>query len=402
MTIDRYAEERIRSWLLSVAPDRMPDHVLPTTFERTRRLAQTSRRRRWVFRSMRLLPFAFAAGALAIALVAVNLPFAGQELPPGAVNFSLTSTISGQWTSASETAFTVQRDPADNRTYYWRAAIYDRVDMDTWRTSNDTTTTRPRDARLLEGLADDVDEIGRHSVTFTVMPGLFRGATVLSPATPVSVNQDVELTTVGQDGFFASVRRAGDGAYRVTALVAEIGAGDGMLNVSTLRGAGMDYSPELVDLYTAQSEAVLGPNVTALRDEIVATAESTAPYDIAARLVEVLRGPDYTYDTDVRDLDCASISIAECFATFKRGYCQYYATTMAVVLRDLGIPARLVEGFLPGQRDPGTGTELVPMSNAHAWVEVYFPGYGWVAFDPTGGGVAQLPAELPSGPPIEN
>ena len=55
-----------------------------------------------------------------------------------------------------------------------------------------------------------------------------------------------------------------------------------------------------------------------------------------------------------------------------------------------GIPARYVQGFLPGERDAATGTELIRYSNSHAWVEVYFAGYGWITFDPTGGGVGRL------------
>ena len=88
----------------------------------------------------------------------------------------------------------------------------------------------------------------------------------------------------------------------------------------------------------------------------------------------------------------------ECFATFKRGFCQYYAATMAVILRHLGIPTRIAEGFLPGAMDGSNTTERIQFNNAHAWVEVYFPGYGWVTFDPTSPDVAQL-APIPSGPP---
>ena len=79
----------------------------------------------------------------------------------------------------------------------------------------------------------------------------------------------------------------------------------------------------------------------------------------------------------------------ECFARFKEGFCQYYATTMAAILRDVGIPARIVEGFLPGDLDTRTGIETIQFSKAHAWVEVYFPGYGWVRFDPTSPSVSQ-------------
>jgi hypothetical protein len=70
---------------------------------------------------------------------------------------------------------------------------------------------------------------------------------------------------------------------------------------------------------------------------------------------------------------------------------------MTIMLRELGIPARYVEGFLPGGRS--SGLETVLYSSAHAWVEVWFPGYGWVEFDPTGGGIARN-EPLPSGAPV--
>ena len=74
----------------------------------------------------------------------------------------------------------------------------------------------------------------------------------------------------------------------------------------------------------------------------------------------------------------------------KRGYCMYYATAMVMLLRHEGIPARFVEGFLPGER---VGMqETVRTQNAHAWVEVYFPRFGWVTFDPTPRGTPQVSA----------
>jgi len=105
----------------------------------------------------------------------------------------------------------------------------------------------------------------------------------------------------------------------------------------------------------------------------------------------------FHYDLNVNDLECRDLGIAECFARFKRGFCQYYATTMAILLRQEGIPTRLVQGFLPGNRVDGTETLLD--SSTHAWVQVYFPGFGWVDFDPTGGNLARLPT-IPEGPAV--
>jgi transglutaminase-like putative cysteine protease len=107
----------------------------------------------------------------------------------------------------------------------------------------------------------------------------------------------------------------------------------------------------------------------------------------------MLKSDQFDYDTDVRGL-CDGISAVECFASFRRGYCLHYASTMAVLLREAKIPARLVEGYLRGERDPVTGVESIKSSAAHAWVEVYFPTFGWYPFDPTGGpGDAPLPGQ---------
>jgi len=72
----------------------------------------------------------------------------------------------------------------------------------------------------------------------------------------------------------------------------------------------------------------------------------------------------------------------------KQGHCEYFASAMAVMLRTLHIPARIVNGFQTGEYNDLTSQYVIRASNAHSWVEAYFPGYGWVAFDPT-------PAALP-------
>jgi hypothetical protein len=114
----------------------------------------------------------------------------------------------------------------------------------------------------------------------------------------------------------------------------------------------------------------------------------------------LLDGSRFHYDPDITDeiaKHCGGLSTVECFATIKQGFCQQYATTMAILLRKAGVPTRLAQGFLPGDRGLD-GKETVKNSAAHAWVEVYFPGYGWIDFDPTGGNGA-VATVLPSGAP---
>jgi len=234
------------------------------------------------------------------------------------------------------------------------------------------------------------------STSFTVTPGSFTASTIVSPATPIKVDQATRLSVVGTGGYFVALDRTkSGGAYTVTALVPITGDGEAQINRARLLAAGTDYPTEIRSMYTTLPAGMWGPNLEILKDKVLAASRTREPVDIAEALEQELRSSAYLYETDMRDVDCGTMSTAECFATVKRGFCQWYAMTMAVVLRDLGIPARIAEGFLPGSRDQSTATEVVRNNNAHAWVEVYFPGDGWVTFDPTGG---NLPGQVPAAP----
>lgn len=362
------------------------------------------------------------AGALVLTQTAASKPLAGawdgvsdglvvlsrslqRFLPAGGANrsfgvsFGPNAAVQQVWTTDSTLAVTIQRPPSDKEDYYWRAVTYDRIELTGWSMTDTSTIGRGTGSSLFEGLADDVPAEGRRELAVTITPADFNGSTILSPQTPIGVDEPTRVTVLGP-GYFATIERdGGDGAYGLRALVPVTGDSPGQLNEEALRAAGQEYPQEVRDLYLGVAEGSIGPDSQALEDKIVADARSTSPYDLAAQLVDELHSSTYIYQTDVRGIDCAGISTVECFARFKRGFCQYYAATMAVILRDLGVPTRIAQGFLPGARDPNTGLERILNSNAHAWVEVYFPGYGWVTFDPTGGGLAVI-APLPSGRPV--
>ena len=75
----------------------------------------------------------------------------------------------------------------------------------------------------------------------------------------------------------------------------------------------------------------------------------------------------------------------------KQGHCEYFASSMAVMLRTLGIPSRVVNGFRSDEFNDLTGNYVVRAKDAHSWVEAYFPGYGWQTFDPTPAGASGTP-----------
>jgi protein-glutamine gamma-glutamyltransferase len=126
----------------------------------------------------------------------------------------------------------------------------------------------------------------------------------------------------------------------------------------------------------------LDPRIQILADQI--TAASQNPYDKAANLERYLT-VHYGYTLDLRDTQ-GSDPLADFLFRRRAGHCEYFASAMTVMLRAEGIPARYVTGFAPGEYNDIGGDYIIRESDAHAWVEVYFPGYGWVTFDPTPSG----------------
>jgi transglutaminase-like putative cysteine protease len=115
------------------------------------------------------------------------------------------------------------------------------------------------------------------------------------------------------------------------------------------------------------------------------TASATTTYDKAAAIQQYLM-TRYGYTLDLprtlpRD------PVANFLFVRKQGHCEYFASAMAIMLRTLGIPARIVNGFRGGEFNDLTGSYLVRARDAHSWVEAYIPGYGWTTFDPTPAGL---------------
>jgi transglutaminase-like putative cysteine protease len=133
------------------------------------------------------------------------------------------------------------------------------------------------------------------------------------------------------------------------------------------------------------------PALRAQADEVFAEAGASSVVEQALALQDwFARDGGFTYDLDVPALR-GDDALERFVLEDQVGYCEYFATGMAVMLREAGIPARVAVGFLPGQiteeADPEAGRELteftVSTRDAHAWVEVLFPDYGWVTFEPT-------------------
>jgi transglutaminase-like putative cysteine protease len=155
-------------------------------------------------------------------------------------------------------------------------------------------------------------------------------------------------------------------------------------SAALLRSAGAPF-PQFVSPYL--QFPALDPRIPRLAAQISASASNN--YDKAAA-VETYLKTHYGYT-----LQLLPAPVADPLANFlferKQGHCEYFASSMAVMLRTLHIPSRVVNGFRSDEFNDVTGNYIVRAKNAHSWVEAYFPGYGWITFDPTPGGDVGTP-----------
>ena len=123
--------------------------------------------------------------------------------------------------------------------------------------------------------------------------------------------------------------------------------------------------------------------IHSLAVQIVTAAHATNPYDQATAIEAYLRDVhNFVYTLDAKTPPGRD-PIDYFLFTSKRGYCEFFATAMGDMLRSLGIPSRLVNGFGPGNYEASIQSNVVRGEDAHTWPEVYFPKYGWIPFEPT-------------------
>ncbi|NNF65440.1 MAG: hypothetical protein HKN07_14430 [Acidimicrobiia bacterium] len=112
------------------------------------------------------------------------------------------------------------------------------------------------------------------------------------------------------------------------------------------------------------------------------TRDAPTTYD-KVRALEAWMATNTTYSLDIPTLPAGEDAVDHYLFEAQQGFCEQIGTSLVVMLRSLGVPARLAVGYIPGERNPFTGMYEVRASDAHAWAEVWFPGVGWQSFDPT-------------------
>ncbi len=160
--------------------------------------------------------------------------------------------------------------------------------------------------------------------------------------------------------------------------------------ISELRAAGEAYPDWVVERYLDVPDN-FSPRLRSLAEEVTVNAEN--PYDKAAVITLYLRRT-VAYSRTIPDPPAGRDPLEWIILDHKQAFCNYYATAEVLMLRSLGIPARLALGYSQGDNNGVSGEYTVRQSNYHAWPEVYFPGIGWVEFEPT---VNQNPLVRPPG-----
>ena len=147
---------------------------------------------------------------------------------------------------------------------------------------------------------------------------------------------------------------------------------------SRLRAASDDYPESIAARYLGTLESCW--QVAKLAERV--TAEQANPYDKAIAIERYLEA-NYTYDTNPPPTPEDDDVVSHFLLTSRRGYCDVFASAMVIMCRQVGVPARWATGFAAGEFNPNDGVYHVRDKDRHAWAEVCFPDYGWIAFDPS-------------------
>jgi transglutaminase-like putative cysteine protease len=230
--------------------------------------------------------------------------------------------------------------------------------------------------------------------------------TIFSPGEPERVDVPVVAYT---DAAFGGLGALPDGAvstvyahppvpvrskYTVTASVSQA-------TEAQLRADSQVY-PALIRELTGLSPRppVESSQVRQLALKIVRDAGATNPYDEAKAIEAYLRGGALAYRLTIDPPPAGTDPVVWFLFKTHAGYCEYFASSMGELARSLGLPVRLVNGYGPGDFDDRSNVYTVHASDAHTWVEVYFPTYGWVPFEPTPDGTyTPIPRGQPSSGP---
>jgi len=250
--------------------------------------------------------------------------------------------------------------------FYWLATTFDKYNGKGWSTSRTKLQDLAGNQVQLpaQGPGRTVTQTVRHIEPF--------GNFLFTTGFPLKVDQPSQASFRSNQDWAGTVLRT-ENIYIAQSWLPET-------TPTQLHNAGTDYPDWITQRYLKLPNDL--PNrVRVLARELTATAPT--PYDRAIAIETYLRTIPYTLDVSTPS---TRRDVVDYFLfDLQKGYCDYYASSMAVLARAAGLPARFVIGYAPSPYDHSTNQYVVRESEAHSWTQVYFPEYGWVDFEPTGG-----------------
>ncbi|HYV22529.1 MAG TPA: transglutaminaseTgpA domain-containing protein [Candidatus Bathyarchaeia archaeon] len=250
--------------------------------------------------------------------------------------------------------------------HFWRAVTYDFYTGAGWR-----TTESDKADKIALPTADREAFQARFDIIVPHSNILF------AANEPQKVDVPYQFYTGADKTYSTSLhalnRSQAAGTYTVTSLVSTA-------DKQTLRKVAPTY-PDYIKAKYLQLPSTLPPRVKSLAHSLLDNIPNA--YDKAETLETFLRSPPYSYSPQVKATPPGKDPIEYFLFDLRQDFCEYFASAMVVMLREAGVPARLVEGFTTGTYDSASNAYVVKEQDAHAWVEAYFPQYGWIEFEPT-------------------
>lgn len=267
-------------------------------------------------------------------------------------------------------------DVSAPRGRYWRAVTYQDYTGRGWRAAPDQTARglepNERHTSAYQARADFEQRV-------TVRAP--RGDALIAAGQPLVVGIPATLEFPGRAGgdplALDLVGALRSPRARVTGASYTIASSVSTADEAALRAAGASYPATIRERYGQPPE--LPERVRALARQL-APADAT-PYDRAKSVEAYLR--TLRYELKVPAPPPGRDGVDFFLFDSKTGYCDYFASAMAALLRSSGVPARVVSGYAMGDFDPTSGRWVVRDQHAHSWAEVYFPRYGWIDFEPS-------------------
>jgi transglutaminase-like putative cysteine protease len=290
--------------------------------------------------------------------------------------------------ASEEEVFTVEviAPPPPGYRNYWRTRSYDTYNNQDWSSSPGLIETQlfPDDDSL-----PYPDWEGGETAEYSITLALRSTSNLYAPGLPTQANRPVKTVTqiLPEDqrdlvALLADPNWTEGETYEVTSQVR-------LPTEADLRESGTNY-PDWTDRYLQLPEN-FSSEVAGLAEEIAAGEDN--PFEIANAITRYLR-INIEYSRTLPPVPPGADPMEWFLFDEMRGFCNYYATAQALMLRSLGIPARIAVGFAEGNYDSQAQTYTIRRRDSHAWPEVFFPEYGWVIFEPT----ASIPAYiLPAG-----